>query len=145
QPGLSTGIICSFVALTMLALIELSLKSIRALLSTGVAMFMLVRDFFMHKYQPSRFDVWLDPEAYAYNEGYQSIQAMIAVGNGGFFGRGVHLCTQNSLDFLPYGDTDFPFAVFAEEWGYLGAAMVLIMFAALVLWSLGLASQARDR
>ena len=145
QPDLSTGIICSLVALTMLALTELSLKSILALLSTGVAMFMLGWAFFMHKYQRSRIDVWLDPEAYADNEGYQTIQAMIAVGNGGFFGRGVQQGTQNSLDFLPYGDTDFPFAVFAEEWGYLGAAMVLIMFAALVLWALGLASQARDR
>lgn len=145
QPDLSTGIICSLVSLTILALTELSLKSILALLSTGVAMFMLGWAFFMHKYQRSRIDVWLNPEAYADKEGYQTIQAMIGVGNGGFFGRGVGQGTQNTLDFLPYGDTDFPFAVYAEEWGFLGAAMVLAMFVALVLWSLGLASQARDR
>ncbi|MFY0539761.1 rod shape-determining protein RodA [Nannocystis pusilla] len=145
QPDLSTGIICSLVALTILALTELSLKSILALMTTGVTLFMLGWAFFMHKYQRSRIDVWLNPEAYADNEGYQTIQAMIGVGNGGFFGRGVRQGTQNTLDFLPYGDTDFPFAVYAEEWGFLGAAMVLIMFAALVLWGLGLASQARDR
>lgn len=145
QPDLSTGIICILVSLTILALTELSLKSIIALLTSGVAMFMLGWAFFMHRYQRSRIDVWLNPEAYADNEGYQTIQAMIAVGNGGFFGRGVRRGTQNALDFLPYGDTDFPFAVYAEEWGFLGAAMVLIMFLALVLWSVNLASQARDR
>lgn len=145
QPDLSTGIICTLVAVTMLALTELSLRMLLALMCLGVAMFMLGWAFFMHKYQQSRIDVWLNPEAYADKEGYQTIQAMIAVGNGGFFGRGVRQGTQNTLDFLPYGDTDFPFAVYAEEWGFLGAAMVLAMFVAFVLWSLSLASQARDR
>jgi rod shape determining protein RodA len=145
QPDLSTGIISVLVSLSILALTELSLKSIIALLCSGVAMFMLGWGFFMHKYQRNRVDVWLNPEAYADNEGYQTIQAMISVGNGGFFGRGVQQGTQNTLDFLPYGDTDFPFAVYAEEWGFLGAAMVLVMFLALVMWALGIASQARDR
>ena len=145
QPDLSTGIISILVSLTILALTELSLKSIIALLCSGVGLFMLGWGFFMHRYQRSRIDVWLNPEAYADNEGYQTIQAMIGVGNGGFFGRGVRRGTQNTLDFLPYGDTDFPFAVYAEEWGFIGATMVLLMFLALVLWSVNLASQARDR
>ena len=145
QPDLSTGIICILVSMTILALTELTLKSILALLVSGVAMFMLGWGFFMHKYQRSRIDVWLNPEAYADNEGYQTIQAMIGVGNGGFLGRGVGKGTQNGLDFLPYGDTDFPFAVYAEEWGFVGSAMVLVMFLCLVLWSINLASQARDR
>jgi rod shape determining protein RodA len=145
QPDLSTGIISILVAMTILALTELTLKSILALLAAGVAMFMLGWAFFMHKYQRSRIDVWLNPEAYADNEGYQTIQAMIGVGNGGFVGRGVGKGTQNVLDFLPYGDTDFPFAVYAEEWGFVGSAMVLVMFLCLVLWAINLASQARDR
>jgi len=133
------------VAMTILALTELTLKALLTLLSAGVGLFMLGWGFFMHKYQRSRIDVWLNPEAYADNEGYQTIQAMIGVGNGGFLGRGVGQGTQNVLDFLPYGDTDFPFAVYAEEWGFVGAAMVLTMFACLVLWAINLASQARDR
>jgi rod shape determining protein RodA len=145
QPDLSTGIICILVSMTILALTELTLKSILALLVSGVALFMLGWAFFMHKYQRSRIDVWLNPEAYADNEGYQTIQAMIGVGNGGFLGRGVGKGTQNVLDFLPYGDTDFPFAVYAEEWGFVGSAMVLVMFLCLVLWAINLASQARDR
>ncbi|MBK9752392.1 MAG: rod shape-determining protein RodA [Nannocystis sp.] len=145
QPDLSTGIISTLVAMTILALTELTLKALLTLLSAGVGLFMLGWGFFMHKYQRSRIDVWLNPEAYADNEGYQTIQAMIGVGNGGFLGRGVGQGTQNVLDFLPYGDTDFPFAVYAEEWGFVGAAMVLTMFACLVLWAINLASQARDR
>lgn len=145
QPDLSTGIISILVSMTILALTELTLKALLTLLSAGVGMFMLGWGFFMHKYQRSRIDVWLNPEAYADNEGYQTIQAMIGVGNGGFFGRGVGKGTQNVLDFLPYGDTDFPYAVYAEEWGFVGGAMVLAMFLCLVLWAINLASQARDR
>jgi rod shape determining protein RodA len=145
QPDLSTGIISILVAMTVLALTELTLKALLALLVSGVAMFMLGWAFFMHKYQRSRIDVWLNPEAYADKEGYQTIQAMIGVGNGGFLGRGVGKGTQNVLDFLPYGDTDFPFAVYAEEWGFVGSAMMLAMFLCLVLWAINLASQARDR
>lgn len=145
QPDLSTGIISILVSMTILALTELTLKALLTLLSAGVGLFMLGWGFFMHKYQRSRIDVWLNPEAYADNEGYQTIQAMIGVGNGGFFGRGVGKGTQNALDFLPYGDTDFPYAIYAEEWGFVGGAMVLAMFLCLVLWSINLASQARDR
>ncbi len=145
QPDLSTGIISILVAMTILALTELTLKALLTLLSAGVGMFMLAWGFFMHKYQRSRVDVWLNPEAYADNEGYQTIQAMISVGNGGFLGRGVGKGTQNALGFLPYRDTDFPFATYAEEWGFLGGVMVLVMFLSLVLWAINLASKARDR
>ena len=112
--------------MTILALTELTLKALLTLLSEGVGLFMLGWGFFMHKYQRSRIDVWLNPEAYADNEGYQTIQAMIGVGNGGFFGRGVGKGTQNVLDFLPYGDTDFPFAIYAEEWGFVGGAIGIL-------------------
>lgn len=145
QPDLSTSIICILMAGSLLALSELSLREMLAIALIGITTFILGWGFFMRDYQRSRVDVWLNPEAYADNEGYQTIQAMIAVGNGGFFGRGVHQGTQNALHFLPYRDTDFPFAVYAEEWGYMGTAMVLVMFLVLVMWCLNVASQARDR
>ncbi|MCA9657985.1 MAG: rod shape-determining protein RodA, partial [Myxococcales bacterium] len=145
QPDLSTSIICILLTVSLLALGELSVKEMLGIAVTGLVAMILGWGFFMLDYQTKRIDVWLNPEAYADNEGYQTIQAMIAVGDGGFFGRGVGQGTQNALHFLPYRDTDFPFAVFAEEWGYLGTAMVLIMFLCLVMWCLNLASQARDR
>ncbi|MCA9638107.1 MAG: rod shape-determining protein RodA [Myxococcales bacterium] len=145
QPDLSTSIICVLLTMSLLALGELSVKEMTGIAITGLVTMVLGWGFFMLDYQRSRIDVWLNPEAYADNKGYQTIQAMIAVGDGGFVGRGVSQGTQNVLHFLPYRDTDFPFAVFAEEWGYLGTSMVLIMFLCLVMWCLNIASQARDR
>ncbi len=145
QPDLSTSIICILLTMSLLAVGELSVREMLGIGITGVVTMILGWGFFMLDYQRSRIDVWLNPEAYADNEGYQTIQAMIAVGDGSFFGRGVGQGTQSALHFLPYRDTDFPFAVFAEEWGYLGTSMVLLMFLCLVMWCLNIASQARDR
>ena len=145
QPDLSTSILCILLAMSLLALGELSLREMLGIALSGLVLFVLGWGYFMRDYQRSRIDVWLNPEAYADNEGYQTIQAMIAVGNGGFVGRGVGQGTQNVLHFLPYRDTDFPFAVFAEEWGYLGTSAVLLMFLCLILWCFNLASQAHDR
>jgi rod shape determining protein RodA len=145
QPDLSTSIICILLTMSLLAVGELSVREMLGIGITGLVTMVLGWGFFMLDYQRSRIDVWLNPEAYADNEGYQTIQAMIAVGDGSFFGRGVGQGTQNALHFLPYRDTDFPFAVFAEEWGYLGTSMVLLMFLCLVMWCLNIASQARDR
>lgn len=100
---------------------------------------------YMANYQRKRVDVWLNPELYADNEGYQTMQAMISVGNGGFFGRGLNKGSQNSLGFLPEPFTDFPFAVYAEEWGFVGTSLVLILYMSLTLWSINIASQSRDR
>jgi len=113
-------------------------------MSSGVVAFVLGWSS-MAEYQRKRVDVWLDPEAYADHEGYQTLQAMIAVGNGGFFGRGVQDGTQNVLRFLPENVTDFPFAVYAEEWGFVGSAFLILLYMALVVWTLNVASQARDR
>ncbi len=145
QPDLGTGIFLALVALSMLAVTELRLKSLLAVGSSGIVALALMWRYGMLDYQRLRIDVWLDPELYADDEGYQTIQAMIGVGNGGFFGRGVREGTQNVLRFLPERLTDFPFAIFAEEWGFLGCAMVLLLYASLVLWSLHLAARARDR
>ena len=145
QPDLGTGIFMLLLATSLLALTELRLKSMLAVLSTGVLSFAVMWRYGMLGYQRTRIDVWLNPELYADDEGYQTIQAMISVGNGGFLGRGINEGTQNVLQFLPERYTDFPFAVYAEEWGFIGCAMVLALFMSVILWSVNLASQARDR
>ncbi|PRP91404.1 Rod shape-determining protein RodA [Enhygromyxa salina] len=144
QPDLSTGIILILIALSVLAVTEFDLKTLLALLSAGVVTFMVAWSFFMQGYQEKRIDVWLDPESHP-DEAYQIIQARTAVANGGFFGRGVGQGTQNVLDFVPYKESDFSFAVFAEEWGFVGSTMLLALYMSLVLWAINLASQARDR
>jgi rod shape determining protein RodA len=70
---------------------------------------------------------------------------MISVGNGGFFGRGVEKGSQTTLGFLPEPFTDFPFAVYAEEWGFIGGVILLMLYMCITLWALNIASQARDR
>ncbi|HLT34814.1 MAG TPA: rod shape-determining protein RodA [Enhygromyxa sp.] len=144
QPDLSTGIVLILIALSMLAVTEFDLKTLLALLSGGVVAFMVAWKSLLHDYQTKRVDVWLDPESHP-DEAYQIVQARTAVGNGGFFGRGVGQGTQNRLDFVPYKESDFSFAVFAEEWGFVGSTMLLALFMSLVLWAINLASQARDR
>lgn len=144
QPDLSTSLMLAMIAMSLLAITGLTLRSGLVLMSTAVITFALGWSY-MLSYQRKRIDVWLNPELYADNEGYQTIQAMIAVGDGGFFGRGIDKGTQNVLGFLPEPFTDFPFAVFAEEWGFVGAAMLITLYMSLVLWAVNIASQARDR
>jgi rod shape determining protein RodA len=144
QPHLSTGIILILLAVSMLAVTEFDLKTLIVLLAAGVLSFMTAWQLFLHDYQTKRVDVWLDPESHP-DEAYQIVQARTAVGNGGFFGRGVGQGTQNRLDFVPYKESDFSFAVFAEEWGFVGSTMLLALYLSLVLWAINLASQARDR
>jgi rod shape determining protein RodA len=144
QPDLGTGIMLIIVSFSLLAITGLRLRGLLGVLLAGVLGLALGWRY-MEDYQRKRIDVWLNPELYADNEGYQTLQAMISVGNGGFFGRGLGNGTQNVLGFLPEPFTDFPFAVYAEEWGFVGAAVVLTLAMSLVLWSINIASQAKDR
>lgn len=145
QPDLSTAILIMLIVATMLAVFEMRLRTILGSALTSVLAFALAWRFVLAEYQKERINVWLDPEAYPDAGGYQILQARTAVGNGGILGRGVGQGTQNLLDFVPYKASDFSFAVFAEEWGFVGSLMLIGLFLVLVLWGINLASQARDR
>ena len=84
-------------------------------------------------YQKARIISFLDPYQDARGAGYHALQSMIAVGSGGTWGRGIGLGTQSRLAFLPEHETDFIFAAFAEEWGFIGTAL-LMFFYGVVLW-----------
>jgi rod shape determining protein RodA len=144
QPDLGTGLMLVFIAFSVVLVAGLDLRIVLGAAGAAVLTFALGWRY-MADYQRKRVDVWLNPELYADNEGYQTIQAMVSVGNGGFFGRGVGQGTQNVLGFLPEPFTDFPFAVYAEEWGFLGGTMLLLLYMCLALWAINIASQARDR
>ena len=77
--------------------------------------------------------------------GWHAHHARIAIGNGGIFGQGFMRGTQNQFHFLPDQYSDFPFAVFAEDWGFLGSLVLVVLYAFLVLWSIRVAATARDR
>jgi rod shape determining protein RodA len=101
--------------------------------------------FFLKDYQKQRIANFFNPEQDLLKSGYQVQQSKIAVGSGGFSGKGFRSGTQSQLRFLPVQHTDFIFAVIAEEWGFLGVILVLGLFAALVLRALALSRVARDR
>ena len=101
--------------------------------------------FLLKDYQKQRIGTFLNPEQDLLGSGYQVRQSKIAVGSGGFFGKGFRSGTQSQLRFLPVQHTDFILAVIAEEWGFLGVILVLGLFAALLLRALTLARVARDR
>lgn len=94
-------------------------------------------------YQKSRIITFLSPEADPRGGGYQIIQSKVAIGSGGWTGKGWLQGTQSSLDFLPERHTDFIVAVLGEEWGFLGVLLVLGLFFFIILKSIRFAREAR--
>lgn len=101
--------------------------------------------FVMQDYQKERVRTFVSPERDPLGAGYQLQQSKIAVGSGQFVGRGYQQGTQSQLRFLPARHTDFIFSVLAEEWGFLGVALVLALYVAYILNGARVASRARDR
>ncbi len=95
-------------------------------------------------YQRARVEAFLNPEAFALDRGYQILQALIAVGSGGFKGFGYQEGLSSRLNYLPEKHTDLAFAVWAEEWGFLGASLVILAFFLLIFFILRLAREVRD-
>ncbi len=96
----------------------------------------------MHDYQQRRVLTLLDPSADPLGAGYHIIQSTIAIGSGGLFGKGWMQGTQNQLDFIPERTTDFVFAVFGEEFGYLGTILLVGLYIAIAVRGLAIASRA---
>lgn len=95
-------------------------------------------------YQKQRIAVFINPETDPQGAGYQLIQAKLAIGSGGWVGQGFLQGTRNKLLYLPEQHTDFVFPVWAEEWGFVGALLVVCLYLVLVGIGLRIASQARD-
>ncbi len=99
---------------------------------------------FLHDYQKRRILTFLDPQADPLGAGYNILQSMIAVGSGGFFGKGYMQGTQSQLDFLPEKHTDFIFTVLAEEWGFVGGLILLSLYVVLMWVGMSVASSSRS-
>lgn len=95
-------------------------------------------------YQLTRLFIFLDPYADRNGAGWNIIQSMIAIGSGGFLGKGLLNGTQSSLHFLPANHTDFVFSVIAEEFGFLGSVIVLALYAFVIWRGLRIAAIAKD-
>jgi rod shape determining protein RodA len=145
QPDLGTALILALVFLSICALVRIRLKSLAWL---GLWAAIATAIFWSHGlrgYQNERINAWLNPTANILGYNWDPHQARIAVGNGGWFGRGFMKGSQNQFMFLHEQHSDFPFPVFAEEWGFVGSVALVALYAFLVLWSLRVAAGAKDR
>jgi rod shape determining protein RodA len=100
---------------------------------------------FLHDYQYRRIDTFLDPTADPLGAGYNIIQAKIALGSGGWTGKGFMQGTQSRLNFLPEKQTDFIFTTLAEEFGFIGAFSLLLLYGLIILFCIVSALQNKDR
>jgi len=99
----------------------------------------------LHDYQYRRIDTFLDPTADPLGAGYNIIQAQIALGSGGWSGKGFMQGTQTRLNFVPEKHTDFIFTTLAEEFGFVGAFSLLVLYALIIGFCLAAALRNRDR
>ena len=143
QPDLGTALLVLAAGLYVIILAGLPWRWIVPIIAAGgIAILMLIvfsssicaPDVswpLIREYQKNRVCTLLDPSNDPLGRGFHTIQAMIAVGSGGFFGKGWREGTQSHLEFIPEKHTDFVFAVFAEEFGFLGNLVLILLFFAL--------------
>ena len=144
QPDLGTAMLIALTGAAVVVLAGLSWKIIGAAVVSFVAAVPIMVIFVLHDYQRARVMTFLDPESDPSGSGYHILQSKIALGSGGFFGKGYGLGSQSQLNFLPEKHTDFIFATLAEEFGFLGCALVLALFAAVIFMALRTASLAHS-
>ena len=143
EPDLGTAALIAAAGALIVFLAGLRVRVIVAMLLLGIAAAWFGLRF-MHGYQRERLLTFLNPQSDPLGAGYHIIQSQIAIGSGGVFGKGWMNGSQAQLDFLPERTTDFIFAVIGEEFGLLGLAVLLLLYAFIIGRSLYLAVQTPD-
>lgn len=133
QPDFGGAMVIFLIWFCMVLLSGISKKHLLAVFLVGALSLGLLWANLFKDYQKQRVVTFLHPLADIKGSGYNAYQSMIAVGSGGLFGKGVGLGSQSRLKFLPQYETDFIFAAFAEEWGFVGV-LLLFFFYALLLY-----------
>ncbi len=145
QPDLGTAIMVCLVAGTITVAVGVRWRTLFTIMLTAIPAVYIAWNYMLRSYQKNRVLNFLNPERDPLKSGYHLIQSKIAVGSGGLAGKGFMQGTQSQLRFLPEQHTDFAFSVFSEEWGFIGSIILLILYFALILWGLNVASRCNDR
>lgn len=145
QPDLGTATLVMLIALSMIMYVGLRWSTVVTFVCVTIPMAWIGWAFLLRPYQKDRVLDFLNPERSRLGSGYHIIQSKIAVGSGGLTGKGFVKGTQSQLRFLPEQHTDFAFSVFAEEWGFIGCLLLIILYLSLVLWGLNIARRCNDR
>ena len=149
EPDLGTALLCLLVFFSIMMLTRLTFRSTMALLVSTPIVAIIGWSYLLKDYQKQRvisfWNQFVDPEADKLGAGWHAHQSKIAIGSGQLTGKGYLEGTAGPHHFLPECRTDFPFSVFAEEHGFLGAAGLVLLYLFLVMWCIRIASQSRDR
>ena len=145
QPNLGTTLIIVADGCALLFLAGLSWWWIAPTLAAAASAVPLAWRFVLHDYQKARVETFLDPESDALGKGWNITQAKIAIGSGGVGGKGFTQGTQSRLNFLPEKQTDFIWTSVCEEFGFVGALAVLVLFAVVIFYGVQTAMSARSQ
>ena len=156
QPDFGTAGILLIIAVAMTLLAGVRLSTLVPVALIGIIMLVVVWENvenmetllgpYLKAYQIKRIQTLFHPElADPMGQGYQILQSKIAIGSGGVAGSGYLMGTQAQLRFLPERHTDFAFAVWGEEWGFIGSVFFVAVYMVFLLWGLWIAMRARDR
>jgi rod shape determining protein RodA len=145
QPDLGTGMLILLIFFSIMLMTKLKIRSLITLLSTGVVILPMTWSFLLKDYQKRRILAFLDPASDPSGAGWHSRQSVYAIGSGQISGKGYMQGTQHKFHFLPEHWTDFPYSVWAEEWGFVGALVLLGLYLFLIIWAIRLGAKARDR
>lgn len=135
QPDFGSAVIVFLIWLGMIMVSGVSKKHLLLVALSGAAAFLLAWFFIFAPYQKARIATFINPLADIRGAGYNAFQSTIAVGSGEWLGKGLGYGTQSRLEFLPEYETDFIFAAFAEEWGFIGVMIIFSLFG-FIMWRL---------
>ncbi len=133
QPDFGSAVIIFLIWFGMIMVSGVSKKHLFLVLMTGIMAVSFLWFFGFTDKQKQRVVTFLNPLTDVRGAGYNAFQSTIAVGSGQIFGKGVGYGTQSRLEFLPEYETDFIFAAFAEEWGFVGVILLILLFG-IVIW-----------
>lgn len=143
QPDLGTGMVLLGISGMIFFVSGVRLWKFVALISASLISLPFIWSK-LHDYQKKRIEVFLNPDQDPLGSGYNIIQSKIAIGSGGLFGKGLGQGTQSHLSFLPEHQTDFIFGCLAEDLGFIGTAVLIILYAVIIYMSLSIAINAKN-
>ncbi len=144
QPDLGTAMTFGIIWVSMMVVSTIKKSYLAGMAGLGIIAMVPVYEFLLHDYQRQRIVTFLNPAADPMGSGWNVNQAMIAIGSGQFWGRGLGHGPQSQLNFVPFKHTDFVFAALAEEMGFVGAFSVILLFGTILYRALRIAQTARD-
>ncbi len=149
EPDLGTALLCLLIFLSIMMLTRLKARSLLVVTASAPIVGVWAWSYLLKPYQKQRVvSFWsslIDPQADRLGAGWQTYQSITAVGSGRVTGKGFTQGIIGPHHFLPEQHTDFPFSVFAEEQGFIGAVALVFLYGVLILWCLRIAANSRDR